>query len=79
MYTREFPVDEVIAEAGKKFREIFFITSGNIDMEDANRQVFMKLKDRNIFGDYQLLFDLTSNISYRVARRDDQDPEDMNL
>ena len=52
MYTREFPPGEEIMQNGRKFREIFFITSGKIEMVNQNGEIFMQLADGNIFGDY---------------------------
>ena len=77
MYTRELPPKEVIVDFGKKFREIFFVMEGKVDMKKGD-QTFMQLGEGNIFGDYQVLFDLQSNIIYEVAARDDveADPED---
>jgi hypothetical protein len=40
-YTREFPYGEVIVQYGMKFREIFFIMQGAIDLCDEKEQVFM--------------------------------------
>ena len=62
---------------GKKFREIFFIMEGKVDLKKG-KETFMQLIDGNIFGDYQVLFGLTTNIIYEVAARDDVaiDPED---
>ena len=75
-FTREFPPGEEIVSYGKKFREIFFIMEGKVDLKKG-KETFMQLIDGNIFGDYQVLFGLTTNIIYEVAHRDDVeiDPE----
>jgi hypothetical protein len=36
---------------GKKFREIFFIMEGKVDLKKG-KETFMQLIDGNIFGDY---------------------------
>lgn len=70
LYTREFPPGEEIVTQGKKFREIFFIMEGKVDLKKG-KETFMQLRDGNIFGDYQVLFDLTANFIYEVGARDD--------
>jgi hypothetical protein len=70
LYTREFPPGEEIVTQGKKFREIFFIMEGKVDLKKG-KETFMQLMDGNIFGDYQVLFDLTANFVYEVGARDD--------
>lgn len=52
MYTREFPPGEEIVQLGKKFREIFFIMEGKVEMKNSKKETFMQLTDGNIFGDY---------------------------
>lgn len=51
-YTREFPCGELIVSYGRKFREIFFIMEGAIDLCDKNERAFMQLIEGNIFGEY---------------------------
>ena len=69
MYSREFPPGEEIVTIGKKFREILFITDGKIHLKTKDKNIFMELTDGNIFGDYQVICDLVSNISFNVAHR----------
>jgi hypothetical protein len=43
---------------------------GKVDLKKG-KETFMQLMDGNIFGDYQVLFDLTANFIYEVGARDD--------
>ena len=52
MYTREFPAGSEIITVGKKFREIFFIMEGKVEMKNSSKETFMQLNDGTIFGDY---------------------------
>lgn len=71
MYVREILADNEVQPRKKKFREIYFITHGQVDMYDATNNKFMYLPTGCIFGDYQVLYRLESNISFKVAHNSD--------
>lgn len=52
MYTREFPAGSEIITVGKKFREIFFITMGGVNLFTKQDVIFMNLTEGTVFGDY---------------------------
>lgn len=58
----------------KKFREIYFITQGQVEMYDSSAVHFMNLPSGCIFGDYFVLFNLDSNIAFKVASNEENIP-----
>jgi hypothetical protein len=72
MYTREFPAGEEIVQIGKKFREIFFITLGAVNLFTKDEKQFMTLPDGNIFGDYQVFYNLSSNMTIKTYCDDEE-------
>ena len=56
MYVREILSGVEVQPRKKKFREIYFITQGQVDMYDSNANNFMYLPAGCIFGDYFVLF-----------------------
>jgi hypothetical protein len=64
MYVREILAGIEVQPRKKKFREIYFIMQGQVDMYDSKANRFMYLPPGCIFGDYFVLFKLDSNISF---------------
>ena len=67
MYTREFPAGSEIITVGKKFREIFFITMGGVNLYTKQDVIFMNLTEGTVFGDYQVFYGLNSNMTVRTV------------
>lgn len=71
MYTREFPAGQEIIAYGKKFREIFFITLGAVNLYTKDENLFMQLPEGSIFGDYQVFYELNSNMIIKTFSDDE--------
>ena len=72
IYSKIFLSDHVILDQGERFNELLMIQEGNVscslrldpnDMESM--QEFFILPTYSYFGDYQILFDLKSQITYK--------------
>lgn len=48
-------------------------------MQTRNGNTFMRLSDGNVFGDYQIINDLTSNIIFKVGFKEDSENEGQGL
>jgi hypothetical protein len=73
MFARIYEPDVDIVKYGEKFRQVYFICEGSVTM--YNRFLlrdFMLLPQYSIFGDYQIICDLKSNIVFRTARHSPQ-------
>ncbi|CDW76539.1 cation channel family protein [Stylonychia lemnae] len=69
MYCRIYQPEATIVPYGSKFSEIYFIREGGVRMFNKFRiQDFMFLPQYQIFGDYQILYDLKSNIVFQTAK-----------
>ena len=69
MYARIYNPGETIQECGKKFREIFFIREGEVDLLNNKKKInFFKLPQNCIFGDYFVIFKLKSNIVFQASK-----------
>jgi len=67
MYTRIFANNTQIVAPGRKFREMYFITKGHVVIYNTlNQGPFIKLPQYSYFGDYQILFDLNTNILFKT-------------
>jgi hypothetical protein len=62
MYIRRIAAGTQIFGIGSKLQQIYFVTSGKIDLLDKRHQLFMQLPPSSVLGDYQLLFDLKTNM-----------------
>jgi len=57
-----------VVRSGEKFSEMYFVTSGAVKMENKFEVAeFSILPQYSFFGDYQILFDLSSIISYKTV------------
>ena len=67
MYTRRmYPNTEVIYNQ-KMFEEIYFVMQGKVELFSVPENVkFMDMPENTVFGEYQVIFNLKSNISYRT-------------
>ena len=54
-------------EYGREFRQITLITQGNVELKTEDGLTFMRLPPNSLFGDYQLIFKLRSNIRFVAA------------
>ena len=59
------PGREVIYQS-EQFKQLFFVMEGQVNMSNYEAGQFMALTKRAVFGDYALLFNLKSNISFRT-------------
>ena len=59
------PPKTEIQQYGKEAVEVVLITSGCVDMFTRKGAKFMQLPANSLFNDYQLLFNLKSNICYK--------------
>ena len=68
MYCRIYPPEQTIIQYGENFREVFFITEGGVLLYNYFQiQDFMYLPQYSVFGDYQVLYNLKSNIVFKTA------------
>ena len=68
MYARIYGRGETLVDYRSKFNEIFFIYEGGVSLfSKAKIKDFIFLPQYSFFGDYQLLFDLRSNIVFRTS------------
>ena len=73
MFARIYEPDLTIVSYGEKFRQVYFIQEGAVSM--FNKFIisdFMLLPPFSIFGDYQILCDIKSNITFRTAKHSPQ-------
>jgi hypothetical protein len=69
MYARIYPPDEYVVQYGSKFREVFFIREGGVLLYNKYQmRDFMLLPQFSVFGDYQILCDLNSNIVFKTTK-----------
>lgn len=71
MYTREYVAGQEIIAYGKKFQEIYFITLGAVNLYTKDEVLFMQLPECSIVGDYQVFYDLTSNMIIKTFSDDE--------
>jgi hypothetical protein len=74
MFARIYEPDSVIVNYGEKFRQLYFIQEGTVAMYNNNYQItdFMFLPQYSIFGDYQIICDVKSNIIFKTAKYSQQ-------
>ena len=76
------PNQEVVAH-GSRFDKLYFIVDGKIDLITQPDQVnFLAMHPGMVFGDYSILFDLKSNITWKtpdVQLNDSEQDMDENL
>lgn len=66
MYCRIYEPDETIVSYGQKFNEVFFIREGAVRLFNKFQfRDFIVLPRYSVFGDYQILYDLKSNIIFK--------------
>ena len=65
LYARVHSPNKVIQSYGKEADEVVLILSGQVDMFTRQGSKFMMLPPDSLFNDYQLLFKLKSNITYK--------------
>ena len=69
MFARIYEPDLTIVNYSEKFRQIYFICEGSVTMYNKYLiRDFMLLPQYSIFGDYQIICDLKSNIVYKTAK-----------
>lgn len=67
MYFRIYPPDTMIVSHGQKFLELYFIRSGEIHLQNKFAKEFLVLPSNSFFGEYQILFELQSNIIFKTS------------
>ena len=71
MFARIYEPDVTIVHYGEKFRQLYFIVEGAVTMYNKFLiRDFMYLPQYSIFGDYQIICDLKSNIVYKTKVAD---------
>ena len=65
LYARVYKPGIEIQTYGHEAIEVVLITSGQVDMLNRDHKRFMALPAHSIFNDYQLLFNLRSNIQFK--------------
>jgi len=69
MFARIYEPDLTMVSYGEKFRQVYFIQEGAVSMFNKFLiKDFMLLPPYSIFGDYQIICDLKSNICFRTAK-----------
>lgn len=69
MFARIYEPDLTIVNYGEKFRQVFFICEGSVTMYNKFLiRDFMLLPQYSIFGDYQVICNLKSNITFKTAQ-----------
>ncbi|CDW90866.1 cation channel family protein [Stylonychia lemnae] len=67
MYCRIYQPETTVVQYGQKLREIFFIREGCALMYNKFEvKDFMMLPQYGVFGDYQIIYDLKSNITMKT-------------
>ena len=65
--------NSLVQQAGKKFRELYFIREGAVGIYDSNgKGPYVILPQYSFFGDYQTLFELKSVYNYKTYVRYDR-------
>ena len=69
MYARIYQPETTIVQYGQKFGEVFFIREGGVKLFNKFQiKDFMHLPQYSVFGDYQIICDLKSNIVFQTAK-----------
>ena len=67
MYTRRYRPREEVIHYWQRFDKIYFLTEGKLDLHThMNKVKFLELKPNSVFGDYGLLFNLRSNVTWKT-------------
>ena len=68
MYCRFYEPDQIIIPYGQRFNEMYFIIKGGVSLYNKYMiHDFMFLPQYSFFGDYQILYDLKTNIVFKTA------------
>jgi len=65
LYARIHPPNKEIQRYGREAEEVVLILSGQVNMFTKRGTKFMQLPANSLFNDYQLLFNLKSNITFK--------------
>ena len=69
LHQKIVPPEKVIISYGQKVNEIYFIREGGVNLRNRfQSKSFMFLPQYSVFGDYQILCDLKSNIVFKAAK-----------
>ena len=66
------PNNEII-NYGQRFDAIYFTMHGEVNLYNKNKTQFMILPQRAVFGDYSILFDVKSVISFRAKYYEEEE------
>eukprot|EP00347_Sterkiella_histriomuscorum_P018484 403345342 len=70
MYCRIYEPDQTVIQYGHKVHELYFIREGQVSL--YNRYLnkdFILLPQYSVFGDYQIFYDLKSNINFKTKSK----------
>ena len=69
MYCRIYQADSTVVSYGARFQEIYFIREGGVKLWNKYQiRDFVYLPQFQIFGDYQVLNNLSSNIVFKTPK-----------
>ena len=67
MYTRRMSPNVDVIYYQKPFEELYFVLDGKVELFSHPEDIkFMELTENTVFGEYQIIFDLKSNIRYKT-------------
>ena len=66
MYSRSFCPGQDVVWIGQRFQKISFLMHGQVDCITEDGLTFFHLVPGAVFGDYQTIFGLRSNIIFRT-------------
>ena len=74
MYSRRHFPEEVVVYHGQRYGSIQFLTRGSIDMftKDDQEQHFFSLVPGVVYGDYQTIYGMRSNMTLRTTSAREQ-------
>ena len=79
MFSRKIRPGTSVMWPGRNFDQVHFVMKGQVECQLRNGLCFFKLTPGTVFGDYQILLGLKSNMLFRVPQDLDQEQEDVHV
>ena len=62
LYIRRINKGDEMWSCGRKIQQMYFLSEGNIDFYTKSNLLFIQLPPTTVLGDYQILFNLKTNV-----------------
>jgi signal-transduction protein with cAMP-binding, CBS, and nucleotidyltransferase domain len=68
METQVFEKGNHIIKNNERFKQIYLIKNGPVQVFDGNYNYLFELENASFFGEYNILFGLTNTLYYRISK-----------